>query len=168
MHYKVCVFDSIPQMDELPVAKIVNFDGSDNINDHIYAQGRVCYVRDVGMVVRIWAFEAIPMCDSSQITFCLKGDKADLVLAFSYSGVVQCFISGEVVAPPTVTYFESEDLQGEYWGGQFLLDNIFLEKYVFSTVPLEVGDSVKANMITFIKTKGSLFKEDFGEFALVN
>lgn len=158
----------MPEMDELPVAKIVNFKGSDDINNNVYAQGRLCYVKNIGLVVRLWIFEASPANARSQMTFCLNGDKGNLVLAFSHDGVVQCSVSGKVVAPPTVNYFEAEDLQGEYWGGQFVFDDEFLQDNLYSDLNFSIGNVLYGNIITFVNTKGSLFEEEIGKFVLVS
>jgi len=169
MQYKICVFDNMPEMDELPVGKIVYFPDSNDINNNIYAQARICYVTDIGLIVRIWVFESKPFSVSGQVTLDLKGEKGDITVAFSYSKIVQCFANGKTIAPcPQVSFFESEDLQGEYWGGQFVLDNEFLNRFLCENVPLKIGDFFIGNITTFVKTKGSLFDLENGKFILVS
>lgn len=158
MSFKISLIQGQPIWDSLPVAKIVNYPLEPR-DYKPFAQARLC-VSEESLWVRMWAFEATPSETSSLtvgINLFPQQSEAYLSLSASHSGKVLCEVcegahrtplcEGETA--PRVKFFESEDLQGIYWGVVFEVPRALLE-------PVYGGAALAANQ----PVTGNLYKTD--------
>ena len=167
MNFKVCMFDQMPPWDSLPVAKLSYFPDSTDINQNIFGQGRLCYVAGTGLVVRLWLFEAPPYHKDSLLTLTFVGANGPLQVFFMQGEQAAYFSSEADRGSLVVDSFAGEDLQGEYWGGQFVLDDYFLQKQL-GKGQIAPNKIIRGNLMSRAYTVGRLFPDEYGEFLLVN
>ncbi len=161
--------------DTLPVAKLVQYPFAKGAY-RPFSQARLCFVPAKGLFVRMWSFEAEYRCEEfeprvlledSCMTVCLSGDgKRYLQVTLNANAVAciqQCGAQGVLKeygsdCLQALHAFTGEDLQGEYWGVEFLLPNGFWNGEL-SFVPLKAGSYLKGN---FYCTRLDGMKEHFG------
>lgn len=158
----------MPDWDELPVAKLLFFPNSDDINKNIFAQARILYLSGHGLVCRIWSFETAPGA-FSRLKLALQAPEGELLLSFSYPVGAEALLCGKPMETPVHRFFEGEDLQGEYWGVEFFLSHKALAG-CFGSVSAQIGRDfiLKGNIFSENFSKARLFPEKYGDFIAVN
>lgn len=163
MMYKITVTadraanSSAPRWDILPVAKLTCT--SEDITQPIFAQAVLCYRPDDGLYVRMWAFETdqAQSQEKSELVaaFSLNPDRADdyLIVRFSRGGHIEAYTVTEGRSKAAVdveglrlSLFEGEDLQGEYWGGAFVVPQGLL-KARFGVSSYRGGEQIRGNLL---------------------
>ena len=169
MSFKISLIDGSPVWDSLPVAKIVSYP-LEARDYKPYAQARIC-ISPKSVWVRLWAFEALPS-ETSTLSVSLNlypedGEKF-IWLSVNHKGVQSCkAVVGnsrtslsEQMLLPRIKLFNSEDLQGIYWGVVFELPRSVLTK-LYGKNELAVGKIVRGN---FYKTDTGDCSEHYGCF----
>lgn len=130
-----------------------------------FAQARMCYKRDSGLIVRMWAFEVSPplsidvdnnleIYNDSVLSIVFGEDNGGLfrgiVITFNKNGnyVIQKIVNEKkeiIIEEIKIDSFSGEDLQGVYWGGCFVISNIFFKKYL--NIDLEEKNILNMNFI---------------------
>lgn len=167
MHYKITIIEDLephnpqPEWDILPVAKLTQ--PSAATEQGIFAQAALCYQPGLGLMARLWAFEVGPARGETQ-----KGEKSRLTLAlapnpahpddylsvsFEPDGTLSAYtvinkntLAIEDTKSLSFLAFAGGDLQGEYWGGTFILPQQLLTDG-FGCTPYESGDCITGNML---------------------
>lgn len=156
--FPICIVSNAPPWDALPVAKIVHFSSATPIQDRIYAQAQLCYVPEKGLFVRLWSFETPPLPED------------DRYLRFSFT--LRDGASYSVDVPPSykkgVFPLAGEDLQGIFWGGEFLLENSFLCECFQVSLPIKPGFSFQGNLSNHALADASYFPDATGEFRFIS
>ncbi|MEG1429804.1 MAG: hypothetical protein RSC64_08415 [Hydrogenoanaerobacterium sp.] len=169
MSFKISLIDDAPIWDSLPVAKIVTYP-LEKRDYKPFAQARIC-ISKKSIWVRLWAFEALPS-ETSSLSVCLNlfpeiSDKF-IMLSVNHKGVMHCETGmgnsrsplSELMVLPRLKLFNSEDLQGIYWGVVFELPRTALTK-LYGTDELTAGKIIKGN---FYKTDTGECSEHYGCF----
>ena len=186
MPFKVSAVSGAPNLESLPVAKIIDYP-LEQADYKPFAQARLCVTADA-LMVQLWAFEVNPSPKSSlKAVFYHPGD---ITRWFS----VQLWSSGELEGlcadkestrsfTPALQPLWGEDLQGVYWGGSFTwprgdLTELWGEDF-FTPGHLIPGNLYKLSDDGVKPHSGSLFPADFaggqpfaaasmGEFEIVS
>lgn len=155
--FPVCIVSESPPWDALPVAKIVRFSNKTPILDRIYAQAQLCYVPEKGLFVRLWSFETPPVSEDHFLRFSLmiKNDE-------SYTVDVTPFSSQHI------TPLIGEDLQGKFWGGEFVLKNETLSHFFEKKPPFSSGFSFEGNFFNHSLGDGQFFENPMGLFRFIS
>lgn len=151
--------------DRFPVIKITEYPFEQK-EYKPFAQAQICYKLKEGLVVRMWAFEVEPMSkikvnndarifsDSVLSVVIMERDiNSSIILTINSCG--KYFLQynkgrkKEIVDEEVnINNFRGEDLQGIYWGGEILIGNKILNKYL--NFYKEKG--IKELYINFIKS----------------
>lgn len=168
MSFKISLINGLPVWDSLPVAKIVNYP-LEKRDYKPFVQARLC-ISEQSVWVRMWAFEALPSETSTlMVNLNLFPELSDkyLSMSASYGGLLLNEVCGaqhipmaEYLVLPRVKSFQSEDLQGIYWGIVFELPRTLLTK-VYGSSELAPGKLVKGNLYKVDKSDCS---EHYGCF----
>lgn len=154
MPFKISLIQGAPVWDSLPVAKITSYPLEPR-DYKPFAQARLCISKE-SIWVRLWAFEAKPSPHSTLRAalnlFPERGGRY-LSLSASYRREFLCEVCeggrhtpmAEYLILPRIKTFESEDLQGLYWGVVFELPRAVLPK-VYGTNELAAGKRVTGNL----------------------
>ena len=129
----------------LPVMKIVKYPAAQG-GFKPFAQSQICYKDGEGLLIKMWAFEVAPLSlinkeifnDSLLMT--VIGNKLDdsfkgISLSFNKNGnyYIENYFKGSseiILDDININIFTGEDLQGIYWGGEFIINNYILNKYL--------------------------------------
>ena len=177
MPFPVSIQSAPVVWDTLPVAKLTEYPFAKGAY-RPFSQARICFVPDQGLFIRMWSFEAQYRCEEleprvlledSCMTVCLsEGGQRYLQITLNANAVAciqECGEQGllrEFGADflHSLHAFTGEDLQGEYWGIEFLLPNKFWQQDL-SFSPLRIGGNFQGN---FYSTRLDGMKEHFGCF----
>ncbi len=169
MNYKITVTTDrashsvSPRWDILPVAKLTCTD--DAITQPIFAQAVLCYRPDDGLHVRMWAFETdkayYPEESMLCAAFALNPLRPEdyLLVQFGRKGIVSAYtVIGGVQSEADaqgfgLSLFSGEDLQGEYWGGAFVVPQ-GLMKARFGVSGFLGGETIRGNLMHAGKASG--------------
>ena len=141
--------------DYLPVIKIINYPWEQSAIK-IYAQSRLAYRINYGLIIRMWSFESHPISNvmknynydlykDSLLTLVLANKQKHLFISFNKNGSYIINKNTNVKENDIIFYdinfncFNGEDLQGVYWGAEFLLDDAFLEKNLGLKIKNDAG-----------------------------
>lgn len=154
MSFKICMFQTSPSFEALPVAKIIHYP-LEKRDYKPFAQCRAC-TSPQGLVLRMWAFEAIPPEDSRLTAifsfFPELGDRRiELTLDCAHgpsafvreNGTRKAFAEWGLPAP-LYANFGGEDEQGVYWGGTLTLPHESIGK-LYAGRTLSAGQAVLGN-----------------------
>lgn len=154
-----------PRWDILPVAKLTCT--GEGITQPIFTQAVLCYRPGDGLHIRMWAFETAHALspNSSVLTaaFAPNPDRTKdfIVVRFSQDGITDAYTVTRGAAPAAVDWdgltfslFSGEDLQGEYWGGTFMLPQGLL-KARFGITNYLGGECVGGNLHHASKSSGN-------------
>lgn len=168
MSFKISLIDGEPVWDSLPVAKIVDYP-LEKRDYKPFVQARLC-ISPESIWVRMWAFEVTPSESSTlMVNLNLFPELSDkyISMSASYGGLLVNEVCGEQRIPmteylvlPRVKSFQSEDLQGIYWGVVFELPRTLLTK-VYGSNELTPSKLVKGNLYKVDKSECS---EHYGCF----
>lgn len=167
MHYKITIVEDLephnpqPEWDILPVAKLTQLAAA--TEQGFFAQAAVCYQPGLGLMARLWAFEVGPAHGEIQ-----RGEKSRLTLAlapnplrledylsitFEPDGALSAYtvinkntLAIEDTRSFSFLAFAGGDLQGEYWGGTFILPQQLLSG-MFGCSPYKNGDRITGNIL---------------------
>lgn len=175
MPFEVCIQPFPVVWDTLPVAKLIQYPFAKGAY-RPFSQARICLVSGAGLFVRLWSFEAEYRCEEREarilledscLTACFCGSGEEyLCVTSNAAGVLRiqkCREGGvlQEYEPENLEYlhtFTGEDLQGEYWGVEFLVPEQFLQAQLRFPV-LEPGLVFRGN---FFCTRLDGVKEHFG------
>lgn len=169
MSFKISLIDGKPEWDSLPVAKIVTYPLEPR-DYKPFAQARLC-ISPESIWVRMWAFEAQPSPTSAlMVRMNLFPEQSDCFFSLSASRdgktVNEVYENGTTspmaarMILPRVKAFQSEDLQGIYWGAVFELPRALLPK-LYGSNALPAGKAVRGN---FYKIDADPCSEHYGCF----
>ena len=147
--------------DYLPVIKIINYPWEQSAIK-IYAQARLAYKINFGLTIRMWSFETTPISNvmknynydlykDSLLTLALENKQKHLFVSFNKNGnyIINKHTNVKekdiIIDDIDFNCFNGEDLQGVYWGAEFLLSNAFLKKNLDLNV--KNGEKFKINFI---------------------
>ena len=166
MNYLINITQKYPEWDELPVSKLLFFSSN---KEHYYpfVQARICYVREIGFVARVWSFEVSPRADvltkSAKIysdsiialNICPFDDDKLISIAVNAKGTVYPILcrdatNTELISKdiPVSVFFDA-DLQGEYWGAEITIPNNLLEEIYGKDSSLIPKLKIKGNAFSF-------------------
>ena len=174
MPFPVSIQSSPVVWDTLPVAKLTQYPFAKGAY-RPFSQARICFVPSEGLYLRMWSFEVELRCEEweprvlledSCMTVCVCAGEEYLRITSTARAVacIQKCRQEQVVEEYNSTVlrhlhaFQGEDLQGEYWGVEFLLSNEFLQKE-FLFPDLQPGVVFQGN---FYSTRLDGIKEHFG------
>lgn len=146
--------------DRLPVFKIIKYTFEHKAFKP-FAQVRLCYQPDRGLLIRMWAFEVDPLCKvilnhdvnifNDSVLSVVLGNKYNqyVIITFNKRGCyfIKYYNDRDIAVKEKleINCFEGEDLQGIYWGGDLLISDLFLRKYLNFRVNSE--DKLYVNFI---------------------
>ncbi len=170
--YKIAVINTpahggyTPEWDTLPVAKLTC--PGEGFLCPIFAQAVLCCHPSIGLYVRLWAFEvesyAHPQMSSLSMVLAPNRDRPDeyAYVSFTHGGDITAYtVDAKGVRAPVdtdglaFTRVAGEDLQGEYWGGSFMLPNGLL-KARFGIDAFSGGEQLKGNLAHQSTSDGEL------------
>ena len=169
MAYPITIVDGRPRLDSLPVGKIINYP-LEKRDYRPFAQFRIC-INEEGLHLYLWAFEkevspksvqraCLNLCPSQEkyLDFALFGDgSAHLSIREGDRAVEE--------QPAEIHPLCGEDLQGVYWGGQYLFPWGEIRR-IFGREQFQQGDTVRGNLYKTCDDKayfhqGCFFPVDF-------
>lgn len=176
MPFPVSIQSTPVVWDTLPVAKLIQYPFAKG-SYRPFSQARICYVPSEGIYIRMWSFEVEYRCEEldprglledSCMTICLcAGENQDFLqvtVNAKATSIIRKLKKETIIKEYDATAldhlhaFQGEDLQGQYWGVEFLLTNEFL-RTEFGFPDLGVGTSFQGN---FYCTRLDGIKEHFG------
>ena len=167
MKYTICTQPATPNIDSLPVYKIIDYP-LETKDYKPFAQARLC-MTPTELMLELWAFEAHPRPQSMlRAVFTTRAGNRMLVLDCYSGGSVGCVArtpSGETKLSITSHSMAGEDLQGEYWGATVHLPRSLVEQQLgkgcCSAGSVLLGNIYKLSDSSDKPHKGSLFTADF-------
>lgn len=175
MKYTICTQPATPNIDSLPVYKIIDYPLEPR-DYKPFAQARLC-MTPTELMLELWAFEAHPMPESMlRAVFTTRTSDCMVTIDCCSGGSVGCVArtpSGETKLSITSHSMAGEDLQGEYWGATVHLPRSLLEQQL-GRGSCHAGSILLGNIYKLSDNpdkphKGSLFAADFAtgrEYAL--
>ena len=149
MAYQMKLVSGRPQLDSLPVGKIVDYP-QEKRDYRPFAQFRMC-ANEEGLHLYLWAFES-KVSPKSALRACLDlGKKEGTYLQITFYGdkTASCQVFREDALTeewqPKIHSLQGEDLQGVYWGGQYLLSWEEIRR-IFDREPLQAGEGFRGNL----------------------
>lgn len=147
--------------DYLPVIKIINYPWEQSARK-IYAQARLAYKINFGLTIRMWSFETNPISNvmknynydlykDSLLSLALENKQKRLSVSFNKNGNYIINKNTNVKEKDIITdnidfnCFNGEDLQGIYWGAEFLFSDEFFKKNL--DLNIKNGEKFKINFI---------------------
>ena len=149
--------------DRLPIYKIVKYlfkQGSFKP----FAQARICYILNRGFKVRLWSFEVNPPCEVFQngSLDILNDSVLSIICNFDPKQadniiIITCNRNGKYLIRKddkiedhelNISCFAGEDLQGIYWGIEFLIAENFLKSILNNfELNFKKGSNIKLNFL---------------------
>lgn len=148
--------------DRLPVIKMIKYPWDEKLLA-IFAQSRICFNKNKGLFLRQWAFEVEPISqvyinnskkiyDDSLLTLVIgNSNKMAVSISFNNNGnyivLKKELEKEEIILDEAIDIrcFKGEDLQGIYWGGEYIISNEFLLKHL--SIDILAGDKFYMNFI---------------------
>lgn len=149
MAYPIAIVHGRPRLDSLPVGKIIQYP-LEKRDYRPFAQFRLC-INEEGLHIYLWAFElevspqsvqriCLDLCpgQGNYIDLCLLGDGSARLGVVGENGLVE-------EHPVSVHPLCGEDLQGVYWGGQYLLTWEEIRR-IFGREQFKEGETAQGNL----------------------
>ena len=169
MSYTIYSLDGKVNYDVIPVAVLKHFP-NEKRDYKPFTQCKIC-LADSGLSVRLMAFEAIPDEESCmKAVFYAKNIPVSVEVCQDKTYKLKIGEKYADVNHFKIHFFSGEDLQGKYWGADFLLteDIMFNANADFTFKNLEF---LKGNIFKICEHGkrphfGSYFPEDIGKFKI--
>lgn len=167
MPYTIYAVDGKVNYDVIPVAVLKNFP-QEKRDYKPFTQCKIC-LSPMGLSVRLMTFEAIPDEKSCmRAVFCPENIPVSVDVCQNQTYTLKLGSEKADLPDFKTHFFKGEDLQGKYWGADFVLTEDIMKK-VSPNFTFKGLTSLKGNIFKICEEGkrphfGSYFPSDTGEF----